>query len=375
MTQVTSSASARPRRWPIYLPFGLLVGLAVIWSGAWFYLAGRAPATIADWRSHEAAAGRSYDCGHESVRGFPFRIEVECADLSATFARTAPPFAVDAANLHFAWQVYQPTLVIAELAGPLTLGEPRAAPTLRADWRLGQASVRATTTGVGRVSIVFDDPALRRVGASGGDSLFRADHVELHGRPSSSASGDEAVDLAVRLVQAVAPALHPIAAKPIDADATGVLHGFVDPASRPLPVVLRDWQSRGGSLEVNEARVQQDDVIAVGSGTLGLTARGGINGQLRITVVGLEKVLQALGADRLLSRGDVGSAIDALDRMLPGLGNMARQNAGATIVAGLGAFGQSTQLEGKPAMSVLLRFDDGAVQLGPLMLGRIAPLF
>jgi hypothetical protein len=61
--------------------------------------------------------------------------------------------------------------------------------------------------------------------------------------------------------------------------------------------------------------------------------------------------------------------------MLPGLGNIARQNAGATIAAGLGAFGQRTQLEGKPAMSVLLRFDDGAVQLGPLMLGRIAPLF
>ena len=70
---------------------------------------------------------------------------------------------------------------------------------------------------------------------------------------------------------------------------------------------------------------------------------------MQVTVVGLDKVLKALGIDQVMSQGDVGS-IDALDRILPGLGQVARQNAGAGIVAGLGAMGQSTQLEGKPAV-------------------------
>jgi hypothetical protein len=44
-------------------------------------------------------------------------------------------------------------------------------------------------------------------------------------------------------------------------------------------------------------------------------------------------------------------------------------------VAGLGAVGQNTTLEGKPAVSVPLRFDDGEVLLGPFRLGRAPPLF
>jgi hypothetical protein len=86
-------------------------------------------------------------------------------------------------------------------------------------------------------------------------------------------------------------------------------------------------------------------------------------------------VLQALGINRIVSQGDLGSALDALDRMLPGLGDLARQNAGAGIVAGLGAVGQSTTLEGKPAVTVPLRFDDGEVLLGPFRVGHAPPLF
>lgn len=365
----------RPRRWPLYLPFGLVVVLAALWSGAWLYLAARAPAAIAAWRAHEAQAGQVYACGTQTIGGFPFRIEVQCANPSATLTRVAPPLALKAAGLHFAWQVYQPTLAIAEFAGPLEIGEAGNSPSLQADWRLAQASVRATPGGVGRVSIVVDDPMLQRLGG-GGEKLFQAMHGELHGRPATvSAAEAPAIDLALRLVQASAPGLHPLAARPVDVDATGVLHGLLDPASQPLPALLKDWQARGGSLEISQARLQQDDVIAVGTGTLGLTSNGGLNGELQVTVVGLEKVLQALGIDQLVSRGDIGSALNALDQLVPGLGRVARQNAGAGIVAGLGALGQTTQLEGKPAVSLPLRFDDGAVQLGPIALGRLAPLF
>ena len=60
---------------------------------------------------------------------------------------------------------------------------------------------------------------------------------------------------------------------------------------------------------------------------------------------------------------------------MPGLGKLARQNAAPSILAGLGALGQSTTLEGKPAVSVPLRFADGQVMLGPFAVGRVPPLF
>ena len=138
---------------------------------------------------------------------------------------------------------------------------------------------------------------------------------------------------------------------------------------------FKELQARGGRIELTRARVQQGDAIAVGAGTLSLTARGGLDGQIQVTIVGLETVVRSLDLDRAMSQGSVGATINALDRLMPGFGQIARQNAGPSIIAGLRAMGQATTLEGKPAITLPLRFADGQVLLGPFPVGRIPLLF
>jgi hypothetical protein len=326
--------------------------------------------------AREAKAGRVYSCGTQGIAGFPFRIEINCSDPSAVLRDMAPPLSLQAGAALLTWQIYQPSLVIGEFTGPLTLGATGQPASFNANWRLAQASLRASLGGVERVSIVGEGASVDPADGTPGLAVFRADRVELHGRPAAGSAADNpAVDLVLRLVAASAPALHPLLAQSLDADFVGVLHGAAVLVPKPWPVLFKQWQARGGSLEISHARVQQGDIIAVGEGALSLTARGGLNGQLQLTIVELAKVLQMLGINQAVNRGDVGSAIDALDRMLPGLGTIARQNAGAGIVAGLGAIGQSTVLEGKPAVVLPLRFEDGDVRLGPFRLGAISPLF
>jgi hypothetical protein len=371
-----SARVSRRRRWPLLVPIFLLAILAVLWTGAWFTIAARAPGEIDAWRAREASAGRVYGCGNQSIAGFPFRIEVRCADPSAQLSDLAPPLALKAADALVTWQVYEPTLLIGEFTGPLGLGEPGKAPGFLARWGLAQASLRVSLSGPERVSIVAERPSLDHVGGASASPVFKAEHVELHGRRVDGSPADNpAVALVGRLVAASAPELHPILAQPLDADVTAVLSGLGDVAPKPWPVLFRQWQTRGGSLQISKARVQQGEVLAVGEGTLSLTPRGGLNGRMQVTIVGLAKVLQELGINQIVSQGDIGSALDALDRVLPGLGGIARQNAGAGIVAGLGAVGQSTTLEGKPAVTVPLRFDDGDISLGPFRIGRAPPLF
>ena len=48
---------------------------------------------------------------------------------------------------------------------------------------------------------------------------------------------------------------------------------------------------------------------------------------------------------------------------------------GAQFLEHLGVRGEQTELEGKRAVRLPLRFNDGAVSLGPIPLGQIAPLF
>jgi hypothetical protein len=49
----------------------------------------------------------------------------------------------------------------------------------------------------------------------------------------------------------------------------------------------------------------------------------------------------------------VGATLSALDRLIPGLGGIARQNAAPGLVA---ALGQKAVLDGKPAVAFPVRF-------------------
>ena len=367
---------ARRRLWPVFVPLALVVALAIIWTGLWFYAASAAEATLAGWREREAKSGRIYSCTKQSIGGFPFRFEVRCSDPSAELPGNAPPVSLKAADLKVVMQIYQPTLVISEFAGPLTIAEHVQPVSYVANWTLGQASVRGTPAAPERASIVVDSPTVDRVGVGANANVLKAARIELHGRiAEGSAFSNPVIELVLRLGAAAAPELHPLAAQPLDAEVTATVRGLADFSPKPWPERFREIQARGGSIEIVKARVQQGEVIAVSAGTLRLTERGGLDGLLNVTVVGIDKVLKTLDIDRIVSEGKIGSAIGRLDRIMPGLGQLARQNAGPSIAIGLGAIGQNTTLEGKPAVTVPLRFSDGQVLLGPFPVGRTLPLF
>jgi hypothetical protein len=54
---------------------------------------------------------------------------------------------------------------------------------------------------------------------------------------------------------------------------------------------------------------------------------------------------------------------------------VARQQAGANISLGLNLLGEQTTLEGKRAVTLPLRFNDGAISLGPIPIGNTPALF
>ena len=373
MTQsVHSAAVPRRRRWPLFLPFALVVLLAVAWTGFWFYAAARAKAEMAAWREREWQAGRFQDCASQSIGGYPFRFEVSCG--AATFEiKGTPTLELKLPRVLAAVQIYDPALVIGEFTGPLDISEPGRPPSYVVNWNLGQASVRGLPSKVERASLVLEAPTVRDPRLVGGDTVFRAQHLELHGREAAGSTSDNPlIETVLRVNAAVADKLHPLAAKPIDAEVATLLRGVNDVSPKPWPERFKEWQARDGQIEIIKARVQQEDVIAVGAGKLKLTARGGLDGDLQVTVVGIEKVLKMLDIERFMSEGQIGATISALDRLIPGLGGIARQSAAPSLVA---ALGQRTVLEGKPAVAFPVRFVDGTIFLGPFQVAQVSPLF
>jgi hypothetical protein len=358
----------------LFAPFVIVLVLAVGWTGLWFYASATAEKALVGWRAREAKSGRSYQCGSESIGGFPFRIEVRCTEPNAELRGKGAQLVLQGKDLVVLAQIYQPTLLIAEFTGPMSIAEPGQQPAYVANWQLGQSSVRGTPRNPQRASLVFDGLTVQRPGAD--KAMLTAKRIELHGRLAEGSVTDNPVlDVGLRATAAAAPEIHPLAAAPLDAEVSATLRGLADFMPKPWPARFRELQVRGGRIDIVKARVQQGDMIAVSSGSLGLTANGNLDGQLQMTVVGIEHILKQLDLEAIVSQGRVGAAIDKLDRLLPGLGNIARKNAGSSILVGLDAIGKRTTLDGLPATSVPLRFVDGRVMLGPIPVGRTPPLF
>ena len=399
MATMTLAPDARRRRsrWPLFLMPILLVIAAVAWSAFWFYAVSQAKVKADAWRAQEAKSGRSYDCAKQSIGGYPFRLEVRCegarVTLTSQTAGAAQPVTIDLGEIVAVAQVYDPKLLIAEFHAPATISESPNTPAMQVNWSTARSSVVGLPAIPQRASIVFDDVAVDRVNNSSVQvPVARARHVELHGRMAEgSTPKDPIVETVLEIQAGSVQDVHPLLARPFAADIHAKLSGLKDLAPKPWPQRLRELQANGGHVDIVQSRIQQDDLIAVAAGTLDLDAQGRINGELQMTVAGIEKVIPALGIEKMLEEGvpqatldrvapgiksqDVTNLLGALDRAIPGLGKVVKQNANIGVAAGINALGKEATLEGKRARTFPLRFADGDVYLGPLKVGQVPPLF
>ena len=398
MSDITLAPRRRPL-WRLFIMPVLLLVAAVAWSGFWFYAASKVDAKADAWRAQEAKSGRVYDCAKRSVAGFPFRLEVRCDGASVSLlsqtaeqAATQAPITAKLGEILVVAQVYDPKLLIAEFTAPATISDRGEQPSMMVNWSTARSSIVGLPAIPQRVSLVFDDPAIDRVNGSVQTPLARAKHIELHGRLAEGSPSDHPViETVLEIAGGSVQEVHPLLAQPFDADMRTMLSGLKDFSPKPWPQRFREIQAAGGHVEIVQSRIQQGDLIAVAAGTLGLSAQGRLDGELQMTVAGIEKVIPALGIEKMLDEGvpqatldrvapgvktqDVNNLFGALDRAIPGLGKAVKQNANVAVAAGINALGKEAVLEGKKARAFPLRFVDGAVFLGPIKVGRIPPLY
>ena len=398
MSDITPAPRRRPL-WRLFIMPVLLLIAAAAWSAFWFYSASRVDVIADAWRAREAQSGRIYDCARRSVAGYPFRLEVRCDGarvslVSQTAGQGAAqtPITAKLGQILVVAQVYDPKLLIAEFTAPATISDPNDSSSMIVNWRTARSSIVGLPGVPQRISLVFDDPALDRVKGSLQTPLLRAKHIELHGRIAEGSPSDHPViETVLRVAGGSLQEVHPLLAQPFDAEVNAKLSGLKDFAPKPWPERFRELQAAGGHAEIVQSRIQQGNLIAVASGTLGLTPEGRLDGELQMTVAGIEQVIPALGLEKMLDDGvpqatldhvapgvktqDVRNLLGALDRAIPGLGNAVKQNVNVAATAGINSLGKEAELEGKKARTFPLRFTDGAVFLGPIKVGQIPPLF
>jgi hypothetical protein len=296
--QAGSVPAKRFSRTGLYLPFGILMGLMVAWSGFWFYARHRAEQALDAWLALEKLAGRSWSCPERAIGGYPFRMQITCAAPSFVGPLkdgNGQPVQVTGRLGGFVAEalVYQPNRLIATLTGPLQI-ESADGRGASVTWRSLRASVEGRPGKLGPFSLVADEPVVQLAGAA--EAAGRAKSLEVHIRPRPGGE-DGAYDFASTVEGAEVPLLDALAGSSEPArlvlQASATKLAGLD--GRNPPAALEAWRMAGGNLQVAGLRFEKGAISIDGVGHLGLDAGHFPSGQIETRVNGAEQVLARFG--------------------------------------------------------------------------------
>ncbi|MFC3695355.1 DUF2125 domain-containing protein [Chenggangzhangella methanolivorans] len=346
MTDAAPSPGPRRGRWRLFAPTLLLLVGCAAWTGFWFWAAGRAGEAIDVWLAREAKLGRTYACGGRDIQGFPFRIEVDCRDVSVRLAAEGGEIAATAPRFVALAQVYDPKRLIGILHGPVAGTAPDGT---RIDLSFSDARGSARVEGrtVEQASLRVETPRL----TMGGEEVGTAKALEAHLRRAPDAERGT-YDLAAALEEAVSPFFDaaPVGSGPVAAELQIRASGLEDLHPGSLPDRLRRFAEAGGRARVDLLKISRGDVAAEAKGEAQLDVEGRANGRFDVTARGVDSLVQSFAGE---------------------------EKGGLSSLFGVGAklLGKPAELDGKPATTYRLKLDKGRLSLGPIRLTRLPPAF
>ena len=333
-------ASGRASRWGLYLPLAALLVVVLIWTGLWFVAAGAARRVAEGFVAREAQRGREWVCPAPRLSGYPFRVALEC-DEPRLLVRGAQGMEREAtlARLTLQARVMAPRHFIALFAPPFRFrqgGEGEAELT----WQSARASLIAGEGSIAEASLEVAEPRLLLGLGEAPDRASRARSLEVHLRATP---GDKAgTDLVGKLVDLSVPGLDQLTStpEPMQAELQATFPGLQLQPGRDLRASIESWRGTGERGRVVVLALRKGIARIDLAGDLGLDSERRPEGVLRGRAKGIESL-----TGRFSRRGgfDIG-----------------------------GLLGLVTGPDGFP---VALTLSNGQARLGPLVLGRLDPLY
>lgn len=175
--------NASPRPWRMFLPLGIVLVLAAVWTIYWFVASGIAKDRFQDMRERFAAKGLTLVCAKESWGGFPFHFELTCTSPVIMLAGKAE---ARSENLLLVALAYAPRQVVALLDGPTTISTSTLKPMTAKHER---AVAAITFDGGAEPKVSAEFPAIVI------DGFGTAGMLRLHSRPAAVNGTDIAVSV------------------------------------------------------------------------------------------------------------------------------------------------------------------------------------
>ncbi|MDQ6868263.1 MAG: DUF2125 domain-containing protein [Pseudomonadota bacterium] len=288
-------------------PVAVVMAVAIGWPVFWYVKSRETAAALAAWTAHEAQLGRAWSCPTQKIGGFPFSVEISCANL-----------------------LFQGEILGKTMSGTLR-GFRATSPLLRTDKLLAEIDppfAAKTSDGTIDVSMQWDKCFLDLEGRPGALERLSlsGNQVRLQGKAGGmddGASGDanvvlardrhdNAYDFMVSFNQGRIPALNSLldTQLPIDIQVGGTISQVDLRGAETLQEFLENWRSANGHVDITTGWLTSGHIIFDATGGLDLDGQHRVNGKLDASFAGLDKALHQLGVDpALITAGQVLSGL------------------------------------------------------------------
>jgi hypothetical protein len=278
MARSSDKAPAKPRRRFFWLAVFIIVVIAA-YSGVWFTLAQQLEKRSAFLISDLANSNVEADCNAMEIKGYPFRLGVFCASVSADDRLNKA--SLTTGSFRSAAQIYQPNHIVSELDGPakITVGDGSAA---EFDWQSLRSSTVFGLSGLTRASLQSAGLDAKLMPASTSDPMkISAQSTELHVRQN-----DTDLEAVLRLTAAaISTGANAISIPAFDLEADLTLAGRAWMLSEQSDPTQTPWRNLSASLNTLNADLGKGAQLAI-QGPFSIDDEGYLTGKFNLEISG-----------------------------------------------------------------------------------------
>ena len=290
-------------------PVAIVIAVAIGWPVFWYVKSRQTAAAVTAWMTHEAQLGRAWSCPDRKTGGFPFSVEISCANL-----------------------LFQGEILGKTLTGTVH-GFRATSPLLRSDTLLAEIEppfAAKTSDGTIDVSMQWGKFFLDLEGGPGALERLSVSGIQVRLQGTAGGMGtvdgasgdvnvvlarnrhDNAYDFMFSFNQGSIPALNSLldTQLPIDMQAGGTISQVDLRGAKTLQEFLENWRSANGHVDLTTAWLTSGHIVFDGRGGLDLDGQHRVNGKLDASFAGLDKAFRQLGVDpALITAGQVLSGL------------------------------------------------------------------
>lgn len=292
----------------------LVALVALAWTGAWFFVSHKVQGAIDNWIEDEKLRDRFWACSSRMVSGFPFSIQIACANPS--FRSQAGPIrsaTVDA--LVGEASAFDPFHINLSARGPMKIVAPTGSATL-----VWQSFAGALTSRDKAPDLSVRLQALHVVEAAGEAAIwtnFRAGEASMRFQKSPDRAPEaDARLVTIALENVVASPLNEVFKnqEPFRANLSAVILKAGAATTGTFAERLDRWAESGGRVQIGTLLAEKGASQLNASGDLTIDEQRRPSGQLSVRVAGVSP---------LLSQFKLPAAPLAIEGLLRGSGNRA----------------------------------------------------